>query len=288
VPDLRDALSTALGVRVSEPRRVGGGDLNDAYATETADGTRVFVKTAADAAPGAFAGEARGLRWLGDAQALPVPRVLAVADEPGAPRFLALEWIERGSPTASTGEQLGRGLAALHGAGAACFGGEHDLVLGPLTLPNEPLASWSDFYALRRLDPLARLATDRGALPAGTPARLDRLIGRLDELAGPDAPPARLHGDLWTGNVMTGEDGGPWLIDPAAYGGHREVDLAMLRLFGAPDARCFAAYEEASPLAPGHEDRVVLWQVMPLLAHAALFGGGWGASAAQAIGRYAG
>ena len=288
MPRLREALSAALGAAVSEPHRVGGGDLNDAYAAELGDGRRVFVKTSGDAAPGAFAGEARGLNWLAGAAALRVPRVLALADEPGAPRFLALEWIERGSAGGTTSEQLGRGLAALHGAGAALFGGEHDLVLGPLTLPNEPLARWSDFYARRRLEPLARLAHERGALPPGALQGLERLIGRLDELTGPDEPPARLHGDLWSGNVMTGEDGTPWLIDPAAYGGHREVDLAMLRLFGGAEERCYAAYEEAAPLAPGHEDRVVLWQVMPLLAHAALFGGGWGESAARAIGRYAG
>jgi fructosamine-3-kinase len=288
VPALRDALRAALGDGVSEPRRVGGGDLNDAYAADLDAGRRVFVKTAADAAPGAFAGEARALRWLADAGAISVPRVLAVADEPGAARFLALEWIERGDASATTSEELGRGIAALHGAGAKFFGGEQDLVLGPLTLPNEPLPRWSDFYARRRLEPLARIASERGALPAGTAARLERLIGRLDEIAGPDEPPARLHGDLWSGNVMVAEGGTPYLIDPAAYGGHREVDLAMLRLFGAPEARCFAAYEEIAPLAEGHEERVALWQVMPLLTHAALFGGSWGSSADQAIRHYVG
>ena len=160
-------------------------------------------------------------------------------------------------------------------------------MLGPLTLPNEPLPAWPEFYARRRLEPLARIAADRGALPGGTAERLERLIGRLDDLAGPPEPPARLHGDLWGGNVMTGRDGRPWLIDPAAYGGHREVDLAMLRLFGAPGRDVFAAYEEAAPLSAGHADRFTLWQVMPLLAHAALFGGGWGASADAAIRRYA-
>ena len=218
--------------------------------------------------------------------ALPVAKVLAVADDPGAPRFLALEWIERGSRTAATDEQLGRGLAALHGAGAPAFGGEHDSVLGPLTLPNGPLEDWPQFYATQRLEPLARMAADRGALPGGALDTLDRLTSRLADIGGPPEPPARLHGDLWSGNVLTAEDGRPWLIDPAAYGGHREVDLAMLRLFGSPGPGFLAAYEEVAPLADGHGERVGLWQVMPLLAHAALFGGSYGGQAVAAMRRY--
>ena len=285
---LRDALFAALGRRVARLRAISGGDLNDAYAAELEDGGCVFVKTAADAAPGAFTREAEGLRWLAEPEALDVAKVLAFADDPGRPRFLALEWIERGTPGPQTDELLGRGLAALHGAGAPSFGGDADLVLGPLTLPNSPVAGWPEFYATRRLEPLARLAADRGALPAGALEVLDRFIGRLDDLCGPTEPPARLHGDLWSGNVMTGEDGRPWLIDPAAYGGHREVDLAMLRLFGVPAPGCLAAYLEAAPLAAGHEERMELWQVMALLAHAALFGGGWGSSAVAAMRRYVG
>ena len=284
---LRDALTEALGRPVSEPRPIAGGDLNDAYAAEFEDGgDRFFVKTAANAAPAAFTREAEGLRWLAEPGALAVARVLAVADEPPGPRFLALGWIERGARTAATDELLGRGLAALHAAGAPAFGGEHDLVLGPLTLPNTPVASWAEFYATQRLEPVARIAADRGALPAGALDLLDRLTARLGDLGGPAEPPARLHGDLWMGNVLTGAVGRPVLIDPAASGGHREVDLPMLRLFGSPGAAYLPAYEEVAPLAAGHEERVELWQVLPLLTHAALFGGSWGRSAVAAMRRY--
>jgi fructosamine-3-kinase len=287
VSALRDGLTEALGRPVSEPRPIAGGDLNDAYAAEFEDGGgRLFVKTAANAAPAAFTREAEGLRCLAEPGALPVARVLAVADEPPGPRFLALEWIERGARTAHTDALLGRGLAALHAAGAPAFGGEHDLVLGPLALPNAPVAGWPEFYATQRLEPVARIAADRGALPAGALELLDRLAARLGDLSGPAEPPARLHGDLWSGNVLTGDDGRPVLIDPAAYGGHREVDLAMLRLFGSPGAGFEEAYEEVAPLAAGHEDRVELWQVLPLLTHAALFGGSWGRSAVAAMRRY--
>ena len=110
---------------------------------------------------------------------------------------------------------------------------------------------------------------------------------RLPDLAGPAEPPARLHGDLWSGNVMADVEGHPWLIDPSAYGGHREVDLAMLRLFGAPSERVFDAYEEVTPLADGAEQRVGLYQLLPLLVHALLFGGSYRASAEQVALRYA-
>ncbi len=113
-----------------------------------------------------------------------------------------------------------------------------------------------------------------------------RVVDRLDELCGPAEPPARLHGDLWSGNVMAGPDGSPWLVDPAPYGGHREVDLAMLRLFGPPGRDFLAAYEEVAPLAAGHEERVALYQLLPLLVHSILFGGHYRAATVRAAEQY--
>jgi fructosamine-3-kinase len=129
------------------------------------------------------------------------------------------------------------------------------------------------------------MAQERRALPDGTLALLDRVVERLlhDGIGGPAEPPARVHGDLWGGNVLTDVDGQPWLIDPAAHGAHRELDLAMLRLFASPSPRCFAAYDEVTPLAPGAAERVGLWQLAPLLLHAVLFGGGYGSRVAQTL-----
>jgi fructosamine-3-kinase len=285
---LAAALARALGRPVERLDGIGGGDLNDAYAATLADGARAFVKTSADAAAGAFAAEAAGLRWLAEPAALGIPDVLAVADEPGAPRFLALAWIEPGAPSPAADEALGSGLAALHASGAPAFGGPSDVLhVGPLTLPNGSSPDWPTFYAARRLEPLARLAAERGALPAGAGVLLERVLARLPELAGPPEPPARVHGDLWAGNVLVDRAVRPWLIDPAAHGGHRELDLAMLRLFGGIGSRCFAAYEEAAPLAPGAAERVGLWQLAPLLLHAALFGAAWGARVEAVLRRYA-
>jgi fructosamine-3-kinase len=285
---LAAAIGRALGCEVVRLDPVAGGDLNDAYAATLAGGARAFVKASADAAAGAFAAEAEGLRWLAAPGALALPEVLALADGEAGPRFLALSWIDAGPATPASDEALGRGLARLHAAGAAAFGGPSDtLRIGPLALPNAPGPAWPEFYATRRLEPLARIAAERDALPAGALVLLDRVVGRLSDLAGPAESPARLHGDLWAGNVVVDRAERPWLVDPAAHGGHREVDLAMLRLFGGSSDRCFAAYAEVAPLAPGAAERVALWQLAPLLLHAALFGPAWGARATAVLRRYA-
>jgi fructosamine-3-kinase len=293
---LAEAVGRAAGSPVIGGRPASGGSINEAWALELEDGRRAFVKTRADATAGEYAIEAAGLRWLAEPGALELPGVIAVGDD--LP-FLALEWIDAGSLDAAGEEELGRGLAALHAAGAPEHGapppgapapdGEvAPLRIGELELPNDPAPDWPTFYAQRRLAPLVRLASERGALSAAGRDAVERVCERIADFAGPPEPPSRLHGDLWGGNVLAGTDGRARLIDPAAYGGHREVDLAMLRLFGAPSARVFAAYEEAAPLADGHEERVALWQLFPLLVHAALFGGQYGASVERAALRYVG
>jgi fructosamine-3-kinase len=185
-------------------------------------------------------------------------------------------------------EELGRGLAATHAAGAPCFGWTEPGRLGSVSLPNEPADTWPEFYADRRLRPLAAQARERDALSPAALDALERVCERLGELCGPPEPPARLHGDLWSGNVMADVHGRPWLIDPSAYGGHREVDLAMLRLFGAPSERVFAAYEELAPLADGWRERVELYQLLALLVHALLFGGSYARAVERVARRYAG
>ena len=282
---LAEAVGRATGRAVVSLSRVGGGDINDAYAAELEDGARAFVKTRADAPAGEFTAEAAALRWLAEPGGLGIPEVLGVLDADGTPRLLALEWLEPGG--AGDEADLGRGLATIHAAGAPAFGGSTSpgLRIGPLSLPNVPAETWATFYADARLRPLLAPARDRGSLSVSAAAAVERVCDRMLDLAGPPEPPARLHGDLWTGNVLWSR-GHPYLIDPIAYGGHREVDLAMLRLFGAPGPRFLEAYESITPLAPGHEDRVPLYQLFPLLVHAVLFGGSYGASAERAACRY--
>lgn len=289
---LVDAVGAAVGAAILEARRVGGGDVNEGWRMVAADGRVLFVKHRVGAAAGMYRTEADGLRWLGEAGALPVPEVVAVLDGDGAPggdagpRALVLEWVETGVAAGDFEERLGRGLAALHASGAPAFGLDGDNFIGPLPQENASCPTWAEFYATGRLEPLVRRGADAGLLDAGLVRGFGTLAARLGELCGPPEPPARLHGDLWRGNVHVGPAGEPWLIDPAVYGGHREVDLAMMRLFGGFGVRCFSAYEEAWPLAAGHSERVALYQLYPLLVHVLLFGGSYLGSLRSALGRY--
>lgn len=283
---LRRALAAELGAEVRTAAVVHGGDVAAAFSVELDDGRRVFAKTHPSPPEGFFTTEASGLSWLRDADAVAVPEVLAVSDQD--PAHLVLEWIDVGGGRTGRSEvELGRALAALHRAGAPSFGREDRRTTGSRGLPNEPCATWAEFYGTQRLVPLARLAREGRALPESDCAALERLAGRLGEVGGPPEPPARLHGDLWAGNRLVDRSGRNWLIDPAAHGGHREFDLAMMRLFGGFGESCFDAYAEVFPLADGWRDRVALHQIAPLVVHAVKFGGGYGPAAVDAIARCA-
>jgi fructosamine-3-kinase len=229
--------------------------------------------------PGAALAEVTSLAWLAEAGAVRLPRVLG-SDQ----RWVVMERVPETRPTRAAAERLGRDLAGLHAAGAPAFGsgppgGAVDAWIGLAPMRNEPGEAWPSWYAAHRIEPYLRRAVDQGLLDAAGPiAEVSRRIG---ELAGPAEPPARLHGDLWSGNVLWSSEA--WLIDPAAHGGHRETDLAMLALFGCPHLETvLAAYHEAAPLAPGWRARVPLHQLFPLLVHTVLFGGGYAASADDA------
>jgi len=274
-----------LGSAVVATAPIAGGDTSSATKLRLSDGTTAIMKTHAHPPAGFFAREAHGLRWLAEAGAsggVLVPEVLGVDEE-----CLVLRWVEPGKASADAAAGFGHALAVTHAAGAASYGAEADGFISRLPLPNAPCDSWAEFYAVRRVLPYLKLARDRGAVTEAESTQVERVIGRLTALL-PEEPPARLHGDLWNGNVLWGQEGRVWLIDPAAYGGHREVDLAMLALFGLPHLpRVIDAYQDYSPLAEGWEDRVPLHQLFPLLVHAALFGGGYGTRAAEVAARYA-
>ena len=278
--DLRGHITQALGCDVVELTPLGGGDVADAFRVRLEDGATVFAKTHPAAPPGFFTTEAAGLAWLREAQAVPVPEVLGVSDEPP---LLVLEWIEPGRPERTTERDLGRALAALHATGAPSFGRQDRRTTGSRGLPNEPCETWAAFYADNRLLPLARLASDAGALPGAAIRDLESVAARLVDLAGPAEVPARLHGDLWAGNRLVGAGGVSWLIDPAAFGGHREFDLAMMRLFGGFGDACFAAYADAFPLSDGWAERVPLHQLAPLVVHAIKFGSSYVGPTLQAL-----
>ena len=270
------AIGAELGVRVEGAVPLSGGDINEAFRVELSDGRVVFVKQNLNAARAMFPREALGLRYLAEAKALELPDVLAVSSEDGeGPGFLVLEYLEPGRRTPGFDELLGRGLAELHRFGDREFGLPYDNYIGSLPQANAVHANWPEFYQSRRLEPLLRRALSRGQADQHLAKRFERLFERLGDLCGPAEPPARLHGDLWGGNLHADARGNPVLIDPAVYAGHREVDLAMMRLFGGFSPVVFAAYAEAYPLAAGHEDRVDLYQLYPLMVHLNLFGSGY-------------
>jgi fructosamine-3-kinase len=274
-----------LGTDVESASALSGGSINDAYAVSLADGRRVFVKENRGADPTMFPTEARGLDWLREAGAIRVPEVVALPAT-GEPPFIVLELIDPGRRAADFSERLGRQLAALHLAEPDSFGLDHDNFIGRLPQSNQPAGCWSEFYARERIRPQLDMALQAGHLSSGDAADLERLMERLPELVGDDEPPARLHGDLWGGNLHVTEDGQPCLIDPAVFGGHREMDLAMMQLFGGFDSGVFAAYDEAYPLQPEWRDRTALYQLYYLLVHVNLFGSGYVGQTRAAYRRY--
>lgn len=277
-----DAIELAVASRPQEWSSVSGGDVSRAWRVVLDDHRVVFVKTHPDPPADFFSTEAAGIEWLREPDALPLPRVVGVSDKPP---FIVLAWIDLASRAPDDEAGFGRSLAALHRAGAPCFGREDRRTTGSRGLPNEPCDTWAEFYGSQRLEPLARLARDTGALDASAVRDIDRVAGRLDELGGDPEPPARLHGDLWAGNRVVDADGVSWLIDPAAHGGHREFDLAMMRLFGGFGDDAFRGYDDLSPLAEGWEERIPLHQLAPLVVHAVKFGGHYPQAVEDCLGR---
>jgi fructosamine-3-kinase len=280
---LAGAVAAALGSEAVGFAPVGGGSISEAGRVDLRDGRTVFAKSAAGLAPGQLGVEAEGLRWLGEVDGVPVPEVVVARED-----LLVLAWIPPGPPGAATDERLGRALARLHASTVPAFGWHRDGFIGSEPQRNTPPADdWGTFWVERRVIPLVDRALRRAAIAPRARGLADRLRERLPERAGPAEPPVRVHGDLWTGNVHVDDVGRPWLVDPAPYGGHREVDLAMLHLFGSPGPSCIAAYGEALPLSEGWRARCELWQLEPLLNHAVMFGGHYGASALRVLQRWA-
>lgn len=288
LPDaVRAEVERALG-SVLRIAPVAGGCISETFRVETAAGP-VFLKHHPQAPAGMFAAEADGLRALRAAagDALRIPEVLATESAGDGARWIALEWLEPGPRDASFGERLGRGLAALHRGGSGGWGwGARELhrrapaaerrgvhVGGALARPPAHAA------ARHGADGGARCGVAPGL---GPPPRASPGAART---GGGGRGPSLLHGDLWSGNVLSA-GGEPALIDPAVYRGHREADLAMAELFGGFDARFHAAYREAWPLLRGYaETRRAIYQLYYLLVHVNLFGGGYGAQAAATLRR---
>ncbi|CAL9646047.1 fructosamine kinase family protein [Streptomyces sp. enrichment culture] len=281
-PASGDETPAAVAARLTGRGVTGVRPLSGSLAEAALDDGRTVVVKRAEEAEAARA-EAAGLRWLAEAGTPPVPRVHG---REGA--WLVLDRVTEGRPDRDAALRFGRELAGLHAAGAPAFGapppgGPVEAFIGLAPMRNVTGDDWPAWYAEHRVLPYLRRVVDAGTMDAGEAAVVERVCARLPELAGPAEPPARLHGDLWSGNVLWSADGRVHVIDPAAHGGHRETDLAMLALFGCPllDA-VLEGYQEVAPLAEGWRERVGVHQLFPLLVHAVLFGRGYAGQALAA------
>ncbi|MGV9532001.1 fructosamine kinase family protein [Streptomyces cellulosae] len=281
-PASGDETPAAVAARLTGRAVTGVRPLSGSLAEAALDDGRTVVVKRAEEAEAARA-EAAGLRWLAEAGAPAVPRVHG---REGA--WLVLDRVTEGRPNRDAALRFGRELAGLHAAGAPAFGapppgGPVEAFIGLAPMRNVTGDDWPVWYAEHRVLPYLRRAVDAGTMDADEAAVVERVCARLPELAGPAEPPARLHGDLWSGNVLWGADGRVHVIDPAAHGGHRETDLAMLALFGCPLlGAVLEGYQEVAPLAEGWRERVGVHQLFPLLVHAVLFGRGYAGQALAA------
>ena len=281
-------------------RPVGGGCVNEGHKVRTTGGD-FFLKWNADAGQHFFRVEAEGLEALAASGSVRTPAVLAHSRKGDGIPWLLLEWIHEETPDDRSWSTLGRELATLHRGPCAegRYGWHSDNVIGSLPQPNRWTDDWGEFWAELRIRPLARELHTRGTLTARQLATVESAAARVRKLLNPaarDDGPALLHGDLWSGNVLfarseDGSGGGvaePVLIDPAVYVGHREVDLAMSRLFGGFPRSFYRGYEAEWPLQPGQARRRPAYELYPLLVHARLFGAGYAGAAVRAAGAVAG
>ncbi len=265
---LQHEKSPSTGILSSTP--LGGGSINETFRIETTSGT-VFIKyNLAKRYPGMFTAEAKGLRILEEADCIQVPKVLH-SDEIGEYSFLLLGYIESQVPASDFWQRFGQKLALLHHHSSTSFGLDHDNYIGSIMQINRNHKSWTEFLISERLEPMLSMAMDIGKLNGHDVRKFEILYKKLPEIL-PVEPPSLIHGDLWSGNFMDGDDGNAWMIDPAVYYGHREMDIAMSKLFGGFTKAFYDAYNDSWPLEPGWQGRIPLNQLYPLLVHVNLFG----------------
>ena len=278
-------------VRITRRAHVSGGDINDACILYLSDGQEIFMKSNRITHADFFVTEAEGLRAIASTKTLRVPQVLARGtDEAEGCAFLLMEAVTGAPQARDFWEAFGHGLAKMHLADTTAFvnGGRYgftqDNYIGAGEQRNTPADSWITFFREHRLRPQMERAAHY--FDAHLRKQCESLLEHLEDLLTEPERPSLLHGDLWGGNFMTGPDGHAWLIDPAAYVGHAEADLAMTELFGGFHPRFYAAYEEINPLQKGYDTRRDIYNLYHLLNHLNLFGPGYLGSVARIVERF--
>ena len=274
--DIQNPVRDLLEKKTSSPVElisfspVEGGCINDGGQLKTSVGCFFLKWNSAEKFPSMFEAEAKGLKLLASPKVIDIPQVIDFS-EAGGYQFLILEFIESSSKSKNYWEMLGQQLASLHKIHNPTFGLDYHNFIGSLHQFNNPKGSWVEFFIDFRLRVQLALAIDSQLIQPSVAEKFEVLFKTLPSLL-PEEKPSLLHGDLWTGNLITNEKGEPCLIDPAVYYGHREVELAYIKLFSEFDVSFYEAYQDVLPLSPGFEQRVDLYNLYPLLVHVNLFG----------------
>jgi len=284
---LQKQFGSQAGITQTEP--VFGGDIHQARKLFLKTGDRVFLKFNHTPLPNVFELEARGLALIRGTRTLPVPEVLGFDNgTENYPAFLLLGWVASGATDRADMHKFGEGLAKLHRQTQPQHGLDHDNYIGPLAQPNTPCGRWVEFYRDQRLQAQVDLARERNKLTPQRARLLETLLDRLEHLIDEgQCAPSLLHGDLWRGNVIASAND-VWVIDPAAYYGHREIEIAFTELFGGFPEEFYQGYQSHFPLPTGYEDRKALYQLYPLLVHLNLFGQRYAPAVDRVLSRYVG
>lgn len=280
------------GTRIAQTDRISGGDINEAYGLTLTNGTHIFMKSNSKENVTFFTAEAAGLHAIAKTQSIGTPQILCYGTQEGSPgySFLLLEFINGKNRIANYWETFAHQLAAMHQSSAADFvphgkyGFVQDNYIGAGEQINTPQESWIDFFRSCRLEPQFKRAAS--CFRTTDWKKITKLLDHLDDFLIEPVHPSLLHGDLWSGNFITGNDGKAWLIDPAAYVGHAEADIAMTELFGGFSPAFYAAYQETAPMQPGYHDRRDLYNLYHLLNHLNLFGQSYLATVQRILAKY--
>lgn len=270
---IQSTLEEFLKTPIQEVSSVMGGSINQAARLKTQHGDFFLKWNTPGLYPEMFAKEAKGLEALRAAKALPVPEVLTY-QESNTAAYLLLPFWAAAAPVKKYWQHFGEGLATLHRQSNDRFGWEEANYMGSLPQPNHYHENFCQFFIQERLVPQVSLAIQKGLLSTSDAHAFEQLYQKLPQLL-PEESPALVHGDLWSGNFITTDQGEAGLIDPAVHYGHRESDLAMTKLFGGFQAEFYEAYQNTFPLSPGFNQRYPLYQLYPLLIHVNLFGQGY-------------
>jgi protein-ribulosamine 3-kinase len=268
--------------KVHQLRAVGGGCINNGAVLETETSESFFLKTNPNAPQDMFEREAEGLEAISKNDGPKVPRPFLAGRN-----FLLLENLSPAARPRDYWLVFGRKLAALHNHTHDQFGFPHDNYIGSTPQPNSWIENGHAFFAENRLIYQARLATQRGLLGRADMHQVERMAASLPEIV-PVQPASLIHGDLWSGNVMTDETGSPAIIDPAAHFGWAEAELGMTTLFGSFPEEFYQAYEEVRPLELGYRERYPIYNLYHLLNHLNLFGRGYSGQVSSILRRYSG